>query len=297
MNRNFVLFLYFALALLVQSCAFQEFRGKPDEQVIYNRIQELRKSERYILAAEYAKKFKKHFPKSDKIEELDLFIADQEYKSEHWDMAKERYKAFIEEHPKSPKASYAQEQLKDIDVQVVSFHKHFDYNIYAGPQLFSTGDLDKATEAPNVMTHLSVSYYFAPNHGVFFGGQSHNFKPKAKKIPEASGRSDKEVSASIISLGYLYRWKLFRKTNLVYGIGVGGERIQFADGKSPNNSRTLGFNQFITFDYCAFAGEQNPCWNGFFPSMGLFHLYSPSGTLGGNDMNGHLFGLGFGFRI
>jgi outer membrane protein assembly factor BamD (BamD/ComL family) len=151
MLNKFYQFFFLASVLMIQSCAFQEFRGNPDEQVVYNRIQELRKSERYILAAEYAKKFKEHFPKSDKVEELDLFVADQDYKSEHWDMAKERYKAFIEEHPKSPKASYAQEQLKDIDVQVVSFHKHFDYNIYAGPQLYSTEDFNKATEAPNMM--------------------------------------------------------------------------------------------------------------------------------------------------
>lgn len=285
-----------AAILMVQSCAFKEFKNA-DEQEVYNKFQELKKSERYILASEYAKKFKEHFPKSDKVEELDLFIADQEYRSENWESAKERYKTFLEVHPKSQKAPYAQEQLKTIEVEMVSFHKHFDYNIFVGPQLFSIGDLNRATEATDYMTHLSISYYPAPNHGFFIGGQSHTFKAKGNKITEASGRKNKKVQASIISLGYLHRWKVFQKANVVYGIGVGGERIQFSDGKAPNNKRTLGFNQFITFDYCALSQDNGQCWNGLFPSIGLFHLYSPSGTLGGNDMKGHLFGLGFGLRM
>lgn len=43
------------LLVMIQSCAFRfkEFEGKPDEDVVYNRIQELKKSERYILASEY----------------------------------------------------------------------------------------------------------------------------------------------------------------------------------------------------------------------------------------------------
>lgn len=287
------------LLVMIQSCAFRfkEFEGKPDEDVVYNRIQELKKSERYILASEYAKKFKEHFPKSDKLEELDLFVADEYFNLSLWDNAESGYSNFIKDYPDSSKTPYARKQLEKTIYEHSRFHKHADLNVFLGAQLFSTGDLSAATEAPGPMSHISISYYFRPNHGVFISSQTHEFKAKGSEIPEASTRDDKDISVRLRSMGYVHRWKMSHKVNLVYGIGVGSEKISFIEKKTPNSGSTLGFNQFLTVDYCSFASKRNPCWNGLFPSIGIFHIYSPNGNLGSNNLNGNLIGLGFGLKI
>lgn len=302
MAFNFLrLFLFMSLLFIVQSCAFhfKEFKGNPNEQVVYDRIQELRKSERYILASEYAKKFKEHFPKSDKLEEMDLIIADQNFTMSHWEKAESDYQDFIKTYPKSSKLTYAQKRLDKLNYERSRFHKHLDLNYYVGAQLSSTGDINKSSEAPGSMGHISLSYFFKPKHGIFIGNQQFNFKADSSNVAEANSRKNKDVNVKLWSLGYLHRWKVSRKVNVVYGIGAGSERIIFEDKKPPHSGASLGFNQFLTIDYCTWIADpkNNPCWNGFFPSIGIFHLYSPNGSLGGNSMNGNLIGLGLGFRM
>lgn len=294
-------FLFISLLLNIQSCAlgFKEFKGKPNEQVVYDRIQELQKSERFILAAEYAKKFKEHFPKSDKLEEMDLIIADQSFTMSHWEEAESNYQNFIKSYPKSSKLTYAQKRLDKLNFERSRFHKHLDLNLYLGPQLLSTGEINNSSEATGSMGNLSLAYFFKPSHGIFFGEQYFRFKADSSKMTEANSRKDKDVDVRLWSLGYMHRWKMSRKVNVVYGIGAGSERIIFEDKEPPHSGASLGFNQFLTIDYCTWIADpkNNPCWNGFFPSIGIFHLYSPNGSLGSNSMKGNLIGLGLGFRM
>lgn len=107
--------LCLTLIFLIQSCTLPEFRKKnPDEQVIYNKIQELRKSKRPYLAETYAIQFKEHFPHSDKNEELDLFVADHAFENERPKEANKRYIDFIKNYPASGKVPYVKQQLQNL---------------------------------------------------------------------------------------------------------------------------------------------------------------------------------------
>jgi hypothetical protein len=298
---HFRFFILISFLVIIQSCAFQfkEFKENPNEAVIYDKIQKLRKDGRLILASEYAKKFKKYFTKSDKLEEMDLIIADQIFSMSQWEKAESNYHDFVKTYPNSSRFTYVQKRLDKLNYERTRFHKHLDFNYYIGPQLLSTGDINKSSEASGSMRHISLSYFFKPNHGIFVGDQQFDFKADASNVTEASSRKNKNVRVDLWTVGYMHLWKISRRLNIVYGIGVGSERIIFKDKEPPHSGASLGFNQFLTIDYCTLIKDpkNNPCWSGFFPSIGIFHLYSPNGSLGGNSMKGNLIGLGLGYRI
>lgn len=293
-ERYFILLIFL---LFIQSCSINEIKKGETEEHAYGRIQDLRNQERYILSSLIAEEFKKKFPQSDKLEELDLYVADTNFNSGNWKWAQEKYEKFVKEYPKSEKIEYAKTMITKSLYERRRFHKHADLNYFLGTELLATGEINRVIEAPHGFSHISLSYFFKPDHGIFFGSQNFGFKASPSEVPDSNSLKDKSVLARQRSLGYMHRWKIAYKYNVVYGIAVAAAKMHYIDDKGPNSVTTMGFNQLLTIDYCAFAQKEDPCWNGVFPSIGLFQQFSPNGRLGDKNLSGSLVGLAFGVKL
>ena len=285
------------LLLVTQACSINEIKNGETEDQAYQRIQDLRRQERYILSSLVAQDFKKQFPNSDKLEELDLIVADTRFNAEIWDEAEKKYEDFIKDYPKSSKVTYAKAMVEKSIYERRRFHKHADLNYFLGTGLFATKEINKATEATQGFFHISLSYFFKPSHGLFIGTQNFIFKASSKEISDVESRKNKRVRSSQQSIGYMHRWKIANKYNVVYGLAVAADRMVFDDDRGPNGVTTMGFNQLLTIDYCAFAKKDDPCWNGVFPSLGIFHQFSPNGRLGDKILKGSRLGVAFGIKL
>lgn len=288
---------YVCMLLSLFSCSVGKVKESESEDQAYARIKDLRSSERFILSAELSESYIEKFPESARREELELYINDQYADMLFLDTAVEKYKEFLTRFPNSSKKEEVRKKIAAAEHEKTLFHKHLDFWFFLGTTSGKSGDISSLSKNPRSMVWAGLSAFFAPNHGAYFGSLSFNSQGNASQL-QGRSKAKTDLTTSQLSVGYLYRWKLRHQWNLVYGIGIGRDRTYLNDNKDPYKKiDTFGGQQFLTIDYCAYSMDYNLCWNGLFPSIGIFHRYSPNGAVGSRSTAGHLFGIGLGIKI